>query len=72
MLVEPLVRVGGSNVGMVKGVPVVGIPVVMVIWDWVWEMFAFVHVWDWAPHGGSTCKSKKSTRPGCPLTVLSL
>ncbi|KFH40324.1 hypothetical protein ACRE_090070 [Hapsidospora chrysogenum ATCC 11550] len=23
-------------------------------WDWFWQMFRFIHVWDWAPHGGST------------------
>lgn len=22
--------------------------------DWFWNMFRFVHVWDWLPHGGST------------------
>lgn len=27
-------------------------------WDWAWNMFQFVHVWGWDPHGGSTSKSK--------------
>ncbi|KAI9900285.1 hypothetical protein N3K66_004547 [Trichothecium roseum] len=22
--------------------------------DWFWSMWRFIHVWDWAPHGGST------------------
>ncbi|KAG9254587.1 acyltransferase family-domain-containing protein [Emericellopsis atlantica] len=23
-------------------------------WDWAWNMFQFIHVWDWTAHGGST------------------
>lgn len=25
-------------------------------WDWAWQMFRFVHVWGWEPHGGNTSK----------------
>lgn len=27
------------------------------LWDWAWQMFRFVHVWGWEPHGGNTCET---------------
>ena len=33
-------------------------------WDWCWDMFRFIHVWDWAPHGGKTSRFIKD-----PLSI---